>query len=182
MVPPGSVFLIAACVALVPLRAQAQWWSRAPADFEECADAAEKAATKEDQGVGSSPNATRNSPAAASPAAATPISISCRTGASISRARTRRRKSRRRSTSNIPRFLDQERRSRIAAAFAAKQQQLQQHLQAYVRSKPRKVPLPVAAPNKPRPAASDIRPRPKAANCARHSFSCDWPLLSETPQ
>src|SRR5271163_3855389 len=30
-------------------RASAQWWSRAPADFEECADAAEKAATKQDK-------------------------------------------------------------------------------------------------------------------------------------
>ena len=49
MVPPRSVFLIAACVALMPLRAQAQWWSRAPADFEECADKAEKAATKEEK-------------------------------------------------------------------------------------------------------------------------------------
>ena len=33
----------------MPSRAQAQWWSRAPADFEECADKAEKAATKEEK-------------------------------------------------------------------------------------------------------------------------------------
>jgi hypothetical protein len=39
---------IACCVVLQPLRAHAQWWSaRAPADFEECADSAEKAATRE---------------------------------------------------------------------------------------------------------------------------------------
>src|SRR6202035_6018684 len=30
-------------------RAQAQWWSRAPADFEECAETAQKAATKEER-------------------------------------------------------------------------------------------------------------------------------------
>ena len=35
------------CIVLQPSRAHAQWWSRGPADFEECADAAEKAATKE---------------------------------------------------------------------------------------------------------------------------------------
>ena len=29
------------------------------------------------------------------------------------------------------------------------------------------------------PAAADIRPRTRAANCPRHSFSCDWPRLSE---
>src|SRR5581483_11201816 len=35
-------------VSAVPMRAQAQWWgARGPADFEECADLAEKAATKE---------------------------------------------------------------------------------------------------------------------------------------
>src|ERR1035437_116430 len=48
--PRRSALLIAAiagCVVLQPLRAHAQWWSRAPADFEECADAAEQAATKE---------------------------------------------------------------------------------------------------------------------------------------
>src|ERR1700682_5788915 len=38
---------IAACVVLQASRAQAQWWSRAPGDFEECADGAEKAAAKE---------------------------------------------------------------------------------------------------------------------------------------
>src|SRR3979411_1193937 len=40
---------VAAWVVLQPSRAHAQWWSRAPADFEECADKAEKAATKEDR-------------------------------------------------------------------------------------------------------------------------------------
>src|SRR6267154_5378041 len=46
-----SGLLIAVVVggaALTPLRSHAQWWStRSPVDFEECADLAEKAATKE---------------------------------------------------------------------------------------------------------------------------------------
>ena len=49
-----SVLLMAAiagCVALQPSRAHAQWWPHAPADFEECADAAEKASTKEDKSL-----------------------------------------------------------------------------------------------------------------------------------
>jgi hypothetical protein len=44
------VLLVAATTglfALQPQRAIAEWWSRAPADFEECADAAEKSPTKE---------------------------------------------------------------------------------------------------------------------------------------
>src|ERR1700749_4068918 len=41
------VAVIAALVLLFPLRASAQWWSRAPADFEDCAAAAEKSDSKE---------------------------------------------------------------------------------------------------------------------------------------
>ena len=50
-----SVLLMAAfagCVALQPSRALAQWWPHAPADFEECADTAEKASTKETKASG----------------------------------------------------------------------------------------------------------------------------------
>ncbi len=39
----------AACVVLTPLRAHAQWWRGAPADFEDCADTAEKSASKEEK-------------------------------------------------------------------------------------------------------------------------------------
>ena len=47
----ASVLSIAAiaCVALVPMRAEAQWWRSAPEDFEACADRAEKAKSKEEK-------------------------------------------------------------------------------------------------------------------------------------
>ena len=41
--------LRSACVVLMPMRAHAQWWRSAPADFEACADRAEKAKTKEEK-------------------------------------------------------------------------------------------------------------------------------------
>ena len=47
-----SALLIAAlagCMVLQPWRVHAQWWSLAPADFEACADVAEKAPTKEEK-------------------------------------------------------------------------------------------------------------------------------------
>src|SRR6476661_2172800 len=44
-----ALLLAAACLVLGASYAQAQWWSRAPVDFEECADKAEKAATKEER-------------------------------------------------------------------------------------------------------------------------------------
>ena len=48
---------------------------------------------------------------------------------------------------------------------------------ATFRSETEKVPLPAAAPRK-REAAADLKARAKAAECARHSFSCEWPRLS----
>src|SRR5215831_11356678 len=47
-----SALLVAGTVGLIvlqPVRVSAQWWSRAPADFEECADQAEKSATKHEK-------------------------------------------------------------------------------------------------------------------------------------
>ena len=46
-----QIVAVAGCVALAPVRAQAQWWRSAPADFEDCADAAEKAADQGREGV-----------------------------------------------------------------------------------------------------------------------------------
>nr|WP_050780944.1 hypothetical protein [Bradyrhizobium sp. ORS 278] len=44
------VFAAISCLsATQPQRVHAEWWSRSPADFEECADAAEKSATKEEK-------------------------------------------------------------------------------------------------------------------------------------
>src|SRR5260221_11708882 len=47
-----SALLVAGTVGLIvlpPVGGRAKWWSRAPVDFEECGDAAEKAATREDK-------------------------------------------------------------------------------------------------------------------------------------
>src|ERR1700751_4478319 len=48
----ASVLVVGALAGLAmlqPTRVAAEWWRRSPVDFEECADAAEKAATKEDK-------------------------------------------------------------------------------------------------------------------------------------
>ena len=116
---------IAGCVALQPSRAHAQWWgSRSPVDFEECADRAEKAATKE---------------------ARTPALTECN-----AKFAGRRKpgggytyydfmqnrnfdiagpnptpEEQKHIDEQYTAFLERERRSSIAAAFTAKQQQLQ---------------------------------------------------------
>ena len=167
---------IAACVVLQPLRAQAQWWSRAPADFEECADVAEKAATREARKAAltecNAKFAGRRKP-----------------GGGYSYFDFMQNRSfdiagpnptpeeQKHIDEQYTAFLDRERQSTIAAAFSAKQQQ-QPVQQTSLRVE--KVPMPAAAPNKPAAAVNDLRSRAKTANCVPGSFSCDWPRLSET--
>jgi hypothetical protein len=177
MVPPGSVLLIAAlaaCAALTPQRAQAQWWSRAPADFEECADKAERAATKQEKASQlvecNAKFAGRRKPGGGY----TYFDFMQNRSFDIAGPNPTPEEQKK-IDEQYTRFLDQERQSRVAAEARAKPQLLQP---ASLRSE--KVPLPAVAPNKPSAAASEIRPRPKLADCARHSFSCDWPRLSES--
>lgn len=175
MVPPRSVLLIAAsaaCVALMPLRAQAQWWFRAPADFEECADKAEKAATKEEKASQlvecNAKFAGRRKPGGGY----TYFDFMQNRSFDIAGPNPTPEEQKK-IDEQYTRFLDQERQSRVAAEARAQSQLLHP---ASLRSEPaslrsERVPLPVVAPNK---------PRPKLANCAQHSFSCDWPRLSES--
>jgi hypothetical protein len=162
---------IAGCIMLTPLRVQAQWWSRAPADFEECADKAEKAATRGERSFQltecNAKFAGRRKPGGGY----TYFDFMQNRSFDIAGPNPTPEEQRK-IDEQYTAFLDRERQSRIAAAFTAKQQLLQQ---ASLRSE--KVPLPVEAPNKAQ-AASDLRSRAKA--CARHSFSCEWPRLSES--
>ena len=164
---------IAVGVVLQPLRAQAQWWSRAPADFEECADQAEKAATKEDRtsqlSECNAKFAGRRKPGGGYSYFDFMQNRSFDIAGPNPTAEEQKQ-----IDEQYTAFLERERRSSIAAAFTAKQQQLQQ---ASLTNE--KVPLPVEAPNKQAAAVNDLRSRSKVANCARHSFSCDWPRLSE---
>jgi hypothetical protein len=169
---------IAGCIVLQPLRAHAQWWSRAPVDFEECADRAEKAATREDKASQLSECnakfAGRRKPGGGYTYFDFMQNRSFDTaGPNPTPAEQKH------IDEQYTAFLDRERRSTIAAAFTVKQQQLQQASLSQASSSNEKVPLPVEAPNKQAAAASDLRSRAKATSCAQHSFSCDWPRLSE---
>ena len=161
-------------------RAQAQWWgTRAPVDFEQCADAAEKAATREAK-------------AAALTACDAKFAGRRKPGGGYTYFDFMQNRTfdiagpnptpeeQKHIDQQYTEFLDRERQSNIAAALAAKQQQQQQQRlqQATFRSETEKVPVPVPAPNKP-PVAGANAKRLKASNCASHSFSCDWPQLSE---
>jgi hypothetical protein len=184
---------IATCVVLQPLRADAQWWSRAPVDFEECADRAEKAAMREEKTSQLSECNAKFAGRRKPGGGYTYFDFMQNRSFDIAGPNPTPEEQKH-IDEQYTAFLDRERRSSIAAAFTAKQQQLQQASvsQASVSqaslSQPslgqpslsnEKVPLPVEAPNKQAAAATDLRSRTKGANCAQHTFSCDWPRLSE---
>jgi hypothetical protein len=169
----GAVLVAAACVVLAPSRAPAQWWSRAPADFEDCADKADKASTKEERASQLSQCNAKFAGRRKPGGGYTYFDFMQNRSFDIAGPNPTPEEQKQ-IDEQYTAFLDRERQSRIAAAFAAKQQLLQQ---ASLREE--KVPLPVEAPNKPAAAASDLRSHAKPGNCPRHTFSCDWPRLSE---
>ena len=171
---------VAGCIALAPLRAHAQWWStHTPVDFEDCADLAEKAATRE----------ARTSEIAACNAK---FAGRRKSGGGYTYFDFMQNRSfdiagpnptpeeQKHIDEQYTVFLDKQRRSYIAAAFTEKQQQeasaSSRNEQTSLPTERSIVPLPVEAPNK---KAADLKARAKA-NCVKHStFSCEWPVLSE---
>jgi hypothetical protein len=169
---------VAGLITLQPTRVSAQWWHRAPVDFEDCSNAAEKLATPPEKSTAlvecSAKFAGRRKP-----------------GGGYTYYDFMQNKSfdiagpnptpdeQKRIDEQYTVYLENQRRSRIAAAFAAKQQE-QQAQQTSLRSDAPKVPLPQARPSKQQQsAATDARPGLKRGDCAEHRFSCEWPRLSE---
>ncbi|WP_426437855.1 hypothetical protein [Bradyrhizobium genosp. P] len=176
-----AIAAFTACFALAPIGAHAQWWRSAPKDFEDCADLAEKAKTKEDKTAQladcNAKFAGRRKPGGGYTyydfmqdrsfdiAGPNPTPDEQKT---IDQEYTV--------------YLEQQRRSSIVAAFNAKQLQQQEKQQqqqppqpiqpASLRSGTVKIPVPVASPVK---QAARIR----AAQCAKNAFSCEWPRLSQ---
>jgi hypothetical protein len=168
---------IVACVVLIPARSQAQWWgARVPADYEECAEAAEKAATKE---------------AKASQLAECGVKFAARRkpggGYSYFDFMQNRHfdiagpnptpEEQRHIDEQYAEYLGRERRSAITAAFARKQ--LLQHA---VPESEKKSAVPIPA-SKPRGATAgtvgNAISRPRTASCPSDSFSCNWPRLAD---
>jgi hypothetical protein len=184
-----SVLLFAGTVGLIvlqPVRVSAQWWSSAPADFEECADKAEKAATKEEKTTALAEcNAKFAGRRKAGGGYAYYDFMQDRTFDIAGPNPTPEEQKYIDEQYTV--YLENQRRNNIAAALTAKQQQEVQPppsppqddlQQASLKSDIPKVPLPVQRPTKQQQAAANDRLR--AANCAKHTFSCDWPKLSES--
>jgi len=171
-----QIATVAGCVALTPVGAQAQWWRSAPVDFEECADAAEKAATKEEKAAKLSECNAKFAGRRKIGGGYSYFDFMQNRNFDIAGPNPTAEEQKKIDEAYIV-YLENERRSSIAAAFSAKQQQ-QQMQPASLKSATEKVPVPVASPVK-QQAALDARSRLRAGNCMKGQFSCDWPRVSE---
>lgn len=201
---PILVFAALTCLpAAQPQRAHAEWWSRSPTDFEECADAAEKSASKEEKTAAlaqcNAKFAGRRKPGGGY------VYYDFMQDRSFDIAGPN-------PTPDEQKFIDQQytqylerqRHSNMSSAMMSRPQP--QELQPTLREmtaraaiEPPKPAMP-APPPQPRPAkppaaaaqggvpppasTAEARARIKAAQCAkdggrRDSFSCNFPVLSE---
>jgi len=171
----------AAFFLLTHTHAQAQWWKRAPVDFEECADAAEKAATKAEK---TSALADCNAKFAGRRKAGGGYTyydfLQDRTFDIAGPNPTPEEQ--KKIDEAYTGYLANQRRSNEAAQATARQQREQQEKQAQqfqqvaLRTDVERVPVPVERPKVQQTAGQ----RPKGAPCTKGSFSCEWPRLSES--
>ena len=176
--PLPAIAAVAGLVVLGPVHAHAQWWRGTPVDFESCADAAEKAKTKEDR---TSALAECNAKFAGrrKPGGGYTYYDFMQDRTFDIAGPNPTPEEQKKIDQQYTAYLESQRRSSIAAALTAKQQQQQEQesqrsvQQVALRTEVEKIPVPVASPVK---QAARI----KASNCAKNSFSCEWPRLSQS--
>src|ERR1700753_2725439 len=143
---------IVVCSVLQPTRAHAGWWSHGPADFEKCADAAEKLATK-DAKVYALSQCNPKFAGRRKPGGGYTYFDFMQDRSFDIAGPNPTPEEQKRIDQEYTVYLDNQRRDRIVAALAAKQQEQQQQQPVQpvtFRTEPEraKVPLPVAAPKK----------------------------------
>jgi hypothetical protein len=157
---------IAGLIALQPVHVSAQWWSHAPKDFEECADAAEKLTSKE-QKTATLAECNAKFAGRRKPSGGYTYYDFMQDRTFDIASPNPTPEEQRYIDEQYTIYLENQRRNNIAAAFSAKQQQQeQQPQQTSLHTETEKVPIP-----RERPA--------KLRGCPDHKFSCEWPKLSE---
>lgn len=159
-------------------RASAQWWHRAPVDFEDCAAAAEKSPSKEEKSAAlaecNAKFAGRRKPGGGY------VYYDFMQDRSFDIAGPNPTPDEQRYIDEqYTLYLEKQRHNNVAAAFAKQQEQEQQQMkpqQASLRSETTpKIPIPQ---ERPKVLAND--PHARGRNCPRHNFSCEWPKLSDS--
>lgn len=178
LVAAAGVFL------LTPSHAQAQWWKRAPVDFEQCADAAEKAATKAEK-TAALADCNAKFAGRRKPGGGYSYYDFLQDRSFDIAGPNPTPEEQKKIDEAYTAYLANQRRSNEAAEAAARrqreqlEQQAQQLQQVALRTEAARVPVPVERP-KVQQTIGDARPRPKDAPCTKGSFSCEWPRLSES--
>ena len=165
---------------LTPSHAQAQWWKRAPVDFEECADAAEKAATKAEK-TAALANCNAKFAGRRKPGGGYSYYDFLQDRTFDIAGPNPTPEEQKKIDAAYTAYLANQRRSEEAAQAAIRQQreqeqQAQQLQQVALRTEVERVPVPVERPK----VQQTVGQRPKGAPCAKGSFSCEWPRLSES--
>ena len=176
-----SVAAIGGLLVLAPPTAHAQWWRSAPADFEECAELAAKAPTKEETTAKLSECNAKFAGRRKVGGGYTYFDFMQNRNSDIAGPNPTPEEQKKIDEEYIG-YLERERRNSAAAALAAKhQEQQQQQLQRVSLKGDEKVPVPVASPAKqPARGATDHPPRTRSlSGCPKGTFSCDWPRLSD---
>jgi hypothetical protein len=178
-----SVAAVAGLLMLAPVSAHAQWWRSAPADFEDCAAAAEKSTNKEEKASRLSECNAKFAGRRKPGGGYSYFDFMQNRNFDIAGPNPTPEEQKKIDEAYIV-YLENERRNTAAAALAAKhQEQKQQQLQRVSLKGDEKVPVPVASPAKQAArAASDAAPRTRSLSmggCPKGTFSCDWPRLSE---
>ena len=165
--------LLILAVAIAPSPLRAQWWTAAPADFEECAERAEKS------GAANEIKATRRADCE------TKFAARRKPGGGYTYYDFMQNHSfdiagpnptpgeQKTIDEHYTAYLDDHRHSIIVAAFAEKQRQ-QQTAALELQTQPTSVALPNPKPF----VVTKPRPRPKAANCTAELLACGWSKLS----
>ncbi|WBL79439.1 hypothetical protein I3J27_03155 [Bradyrhizobium xenonodulans] len=160
--------------------AQAQWWKRAPVDFEECADAAEKAATKAEK-TAALANCNAKFAGRRKPGGGYSYYDFLQDRTFDIAGPNPTPEEQKKIDAAYTSYLADQRRSDEAAQATMRQQreqeqQAQQLQQVALRTEVARVPVPVERPK----VQPTVGQRPKGAPCAKGSFSCEWPRLSES--
>lgn len=177
-----SVAAMGGLLVLAPAAAHAQWWRSAPADFEDCAAAAEKAASKEEKASRLSECNAKFAGRRKPGGGYAYFDFMQNRSFDIAGPNPTPEEQKKIDEEYIA-YLETERRNSAAAALAAKHQEQQQQLQRVSLKSDEKVPVPVASPaRQPARHANEAPPRTRSlsmSSCPKGTFSCDWPRISE---
>ena len=168
---------------LTPVHAHAQWWKRAPVDFEECADAAEKAANKTEK-TAALADCNAKFAGRRKPGGGYSYYDFLQDRSFDIAGPNPTPEEQKKIDEAYTAYLARERRSNEAAQATARQQREEQEQQARqllqlqqvaLRTDVERVPIPVE-----RPKVQQTVGQRKGAPCTKGAFSCEWPRLSES--